>query len=133
MRVRRATLREWEQLRALHGASLEPSDQFTLTALRRKLRMGRVWLARLGGVAVGLCMLERNGYISAIAVLPELRRRGVGAALLRAAIRAGARRCEIRARNIASEALFKQAGFAVTGLKAGRYADGEAALEMERV
>lgn len=132
MRVRRATARDFAAVQFVHERAVEPRDAFSCSSLRQALGARRIRLALIDGQCAGLCVLARNGYINAVAVLPGFRRRGVGAALLRAAIRAGAKRAEIRAGNTASEAMFLRAGFRVTGLRANRYADGEAALVMAR-
>jgi ribosomal protein S18 acetylase RimI-like enzyme len=115
---------------------LDARDAFSRKRLRIHLTRGRVWFARVKGVAAGFCVVVPRGSLAsvhAIVVAPAFRRAGVGLALLAKALAAGERaRCEIRASNLASEGLFNKAGFIARRLRAGVYADGEAAIEFTR-
>ena len=70
-----------------------------------------------------------------IAVSPEVRRRGVGAALLEHVLAlAGAARVmlEVRANNVPAQALYESAGFVRDGLRPRYYNDGVDAVLMSR-
>lgn len=82
-----------------------PRDEALLAAIRRRVFVdeqqvppelewdgedagARHWLARQDGRPVGTVRLLADGHIGRLAVLPEARRAGIGAALLEAAVRA---------------------------------------------
>ena len=115
---------------------LDACDAFARARLRYLVSKDRVWIACVKGVAAGFCVViprAKTASVHAIIVAPEFRRKGVGLALLQAALEGNSdARCEIRASNVASERLFKKAGFAARSLKACVYADGEAAIEFTR-
>jgi ribosomal-protein-alanine N-acetyltransferase len=73
-------------------------------------------------------------HVHALAVARDARRRGLGAALLGAALAAARRRglarvhLELRASNQAALALYRRFGFAVRGRRPGYYAGAEDAL-----
>jgi len=119
------------------NAMLDARDAFAGARLRYLVDNGRVWMARINGDAAGFCVVVPRGKtasVHAIVVAPRFRRTGVGLNLLRSALGKCQRaRCEIRASNLASERLFIRAGFVANALKAGAYADGEAAIEFTRV
>ena len=83
-----------------------------------------------------LCrMAGDEAEILTLATRPRLRRRGVGATLLTAAIEAvsarGARGLflEVAADNLAARALYAKAGFVVVGARAGYYRRGKGAVD----
>jgi ribosomal-protein-alanine N-acetyltransferase len=81
----------------------------------------------VGYVGMWLCWGE--AHVLTLAVKPDQRRRGVGAAILEAALRhAAARGChyatlEYRASNRAAAALYARFGFRVVGRRKGYYQD----------
>jgi ribosomal-protein-alanine N-acetyltransferase len=80
--------------------------------------------------------LMKKGHVVSVAVLPELRRRGIGEALLAEAMKGmrlyNAKQCflEVRVTNEPAISLYKKLGFQVTRTINGYYADGEAAYVM---
>jgi ribosomal-protein-alanine N-acetyltransferase len=73
-----------------------------------------------------------------VAVVPERRQQGLGAALIKAAAEEarskGAVRLflEVSTRNPAARGLYQQLGFAQVGRRAGYYADGSDALVLSK-
>ena len=103
-------------------------------ARERDRSVGRVLAAEQDGALVGYVVawvIDDEAEILTIAVDPAARRRGVGRALVEAAL-AGTRRAhlEVRADNGAARGLYEGLGFEVVGRRAGYYADGEDALLM---
>jgi [ribosomal protein S18]-alanine N-acetyltransferase len=68
-------------------------------------------------------------HINNVAVAQEVRRRGIGAALLGGVLREGARMgarsaiLEVRAGNVAAQALYSRLGFGVVGMRKAYYTD----------
>jgi ribosomal-protein-alanine N-acetyltransferase len=73
-----------------------------------------------------------------VAVVPERRQQGLGAALMRAAAEEARSRgaiklfLEVSTRNPAARGLYQQLGFAQVGRRAGYYADGTDALVLSK-
>jgi len=88
-----------------------------------------------GGSLLGIA---KRGHVISIAVLPNCRRRGVGFALMKEAMKAmveyDGKECvlEVRASNTAGVGLYRKMGFRVKRTIRGYYADGEAACVMVR-
>jgi ribosomal-protein-alanine N-acetyltransferase len=84
----------------------------------------------------GLTGILKKGHVVSIAVMPEHRRKGVGKALITAAMEGmrhyGAKQCylEVRVTNDAAVILYKKLGFEITRTVHGYYADGEGAYVM---
>lgn len=80
--------------------------------------------------------LIKKGHVVSVAVLPELRRRGMGEALMAEAMKAmrlyNAKQCflEVRVTNTPAISLYKRLGFQVSRTINGYYADGEGAYVM---
>lgn len=80
---------------------------------------------------VGLWLLVDEAHVSTIAVHPSDRGRGIGEALLLAALdlagRLGAEvaTLEVRASNAAAQALYQKHGFSVVGRRPGYYKDNQ--------
>lgn len=102
---------------------------------------GRVWLvAESGGEVIGyagLTVVEDEAHVMNLAVAPEARGQGIGAALLArlmlAARESGIGRItlEVRERNSAALSLYRSAGFAEAGRRQAYYSEtGEDALLM---
>lgn len=78
------------------------------------------------GYAGMLCVLD-EGHICNVAVLPRLRRKGVGRALMEALVREGERRLlatlmlEVRMSNTAAQALYESTGFVRVGVRRAFY------------
>jgi ribosomal protein S18 acetylase RimI-like enzyme len=109
--------------------TLPRRDRFSPRELRALVDEKRVRVAYLDVTPCGFFILRGNRLL-AVMVAPQFRRNGCGFALVCEAVNAGARRCEVRAGNFASEHMFRKAGFRVEAIKPGVYADGEAALKM---
>ena len=83
--------------------------------------------AVFAGPADMLCVLD-EGQICNIAVSPAFRRRGVGRALIAALIEEASRRAlsvmmlEVRASNMAAQALYEASGFEKVGVRRAFYA-----------
>ncbi|MCS7120643.1 MAG: ribosomal protein S18-alanine N-acetyltransferase [Nitrososphaerota archaeon] len=81
--------------------------------------------------------LTKKGHIISIAVLPAYRRRGIGQALIKEALRAmiqyyKAKSCylEVRVTNTSAVNLYKKMGFEIERVIRGYYSDGEDAYIM---
>ncbi len=83
---------------------------------------------------VGVKRIADEAHVMALAVRPSLRRRGLGRALMRAALAApalvGVRRVhlEVRPSNGAARALYASLGFVATGVRKNYYGDEDALL-----
>jgi ribosomal-protein-alanine N-acetyltransferase len=86
----------------------------------------------------GLGGLIRKGHVVSLAVMPQVRRRGVASALLNAAIsgmcnyKAKQIYLEVRVTNEAGVDLYKKLGLEVTRTIPGYYSDGEDAYVMSK-
>lgn len=103
-------------------------------ARERARAVARVLVADEGGVPRGYVIawvIAGEAEVLGLAVDPGARRRGVGRALLAAAL-AGVERAhlEVRADNVAARALYEGFGFVVAGRRRAYYADGQDALLM---
>ena len=111
------------------------------------------YVAEAGGKIVGyvMCRVERGslytrfkpwgrqGHIISIAVSPEMRRKGIGTALMKAAIKSLREEynvdeiyLEVRVSNNPAISLYKKLGFKVVKTIRGYYRDGEDAYVMAR-
>lgn len=121
---------------AAEAAALERlcfSAPWSETAIREAAeRDDTVFLAayadgEFAGYAGMLCVLD-EGHICNVAVMPQLRRRGVGRTLIEALKEEGRRRSlavlmlEVRASNTAAQALYESAGFVRVGVRSLFYA-----------
>lgn len=103
-------------------------------------RLARYVVARSGGKVVGfggVWLMVDEAHVTTIGVHPDWRRQGVGRRLLIALIdlaqelRATRVTLEVRAGNLAAQALYGELGFEVTGRRSRYYSDdGEDALVM---
>ena len=86
----------------------------------------------------GLGGLVRKGHVVSIAVLPQVRRKGIANALMTKAIegmihyKAKIAYLEVRVNNDPGVALYKKLGFEVTKTLTGYYSDGEDAYVMTK-
>jgi len=92
----------------------------------------------VGLSSFGLGGLMRKGHIVSVAVLPQMRRKGVAQALINAAMDGmryyKAKQCylEVRVTNTGGIALYKKLGFDVSRTVHGYYSDGEDAHVMSK-
>lgn len=140
--VRAATISDLPAV--MHLETLFPQgDRISVRSWRRFLaREDCVWVADADGVLGAVVVLPRTGSgvarIYSLAVDEQARGRGVGRALIKAAlIRAAKAGCarmslEVRPDNDAARALYRKCGFHERGIKPDHYADGTAALIMDR-
>jgi ribosomal protein S18 acetylase RimI-like enzyme len=142
---RRATSGDAEALAAFEEANFR-SDRISPRQWRYQLRQPtiEVWMDEIdGGVLRGVLVLffrrrSRAARIYSLAVDPAWRGRGIGNALLeRAAASARERGCqrlvlEVRVDNEIALGLYRRAGFACLRTLPGYYADGSAALRLEK-
>jgi [ribosomal protein S18]-alanine N-acetyltransferase len=94
--------------------------------------VARNWVAEVNGRVAGMLVLwfiVDEAHIATIAVHPDFRRRGIGEQILISAIRAvrkeGAQRVflEVRAGNVAAQAMYRKYGFEITGIRPHYYRD----------
>jgi len=92
----------------------------------------------VGLSSFGLGGLMRKGHIVSVAVLPQMRRKGVAQALINQAVDGmryyKAKQCylEVRVTNTGGIALYKKLGFDVSRTAHGYYSDGEDAYVMSK-
>jgi ribosomal-protein-alanine N-acetyltransferase len=140
--IRRMTL---EDVPAVHEIDLlsfslpwpEHSFRFELT----ENPVTRGWVAEVDGKIIAMLVLWfiiDEAHIATIAVHPNFRRQGIGEQILLHALRdvqdEGAQRAflEVRAGNLAAQAMYKKYGFEVTGVRRRYYKDNnEDALLMD--
>lgn len=128
--VREAAASDCEALAAIDRAS-SPSPWSRSSLLGAvESPSSLLLMAELGGEAAGFAALQFGGELAAldeIAVRPDLRRLGLGSALLKEAVRfATARGCssltlEVRAGNLPAVGLYRSAGFKPVGVRPGLY------------
>ena len=112
-------------------------------AFRQELetnRMARYLVVRVGGQSVayaGIWLMMDEAHVTTFAVLPEWRRRGIGARLMLAVLRlsiemrASMATLEVRLGNIGARTLYQHFGFRPVGVRPRYYSDnGEDALIM---
>jgi ribosomal-protein-alanine N-acetyltransferase len=84
------------------------------------------WGHRLAGFIVARVIADEL-HVNNVAVRPALRRHGIGAALLRAALQRAERQgsisawLEVRAGNLAAQTLYERCGFHITGRRRDYY------------
>ena len=125
--IRRMTL---EDIPAVHEIDVlsfslpwpERSFRFEVT----ENRVARGWVAEVDGKIAAMLVLWfiiDEAHIATIAVHPDFRRQGIGEKILLHALRTvqeeGAQRAflEVRAGNVAAQAMYKKYGFEVTGVR----------------
>lgn len=139
MRLRDVGVEEAARLAVLHASAFPPAERWGEVAIRSMLE-ARDSFGILAGDESGEAgfVLARatvgEAEILTLAVRPERRREGVGAALLGAAAMAAAARgaealfLEVSERNAAARALYAGAGCTEVGRRRRYYADGSDAL-----
>ena len=125
------SMEDVEAMRAVERASF--TSPWSLEMYLAELKNPEVsffFLARSGDAVVGFCSFWRvldELHINNLAVLPEYRREGIGAALLARVLREGRRlgagraTLEVRRSNAAAARLYERFGFHVAGVRRGYY------------
>jgi ribosomal-protein-alanine N-acetyltransferase len=122
-----ATWRDLNALRHLEQVCF-PSDAWPLWDL--------IGVLTFPGVVTDIRRLEQVAWISVLAVLPDYRRRGIGASLLRACearLQVPKVRLSVRASNQAAINLYKGFEYKKHGVWSKYYTDGEDALILEKI
>ena len=140
-RIEPATWRDLNALRHLERVCF-PKDAWPLWDLIGVLTLPDVVRLKavidgemVGFVAGDIRPARRMAWIATIAVLPELRGRGIGAALLQACealLNVPSIRLNVRASNRDAIRFYRVAGYQHIGAWPGYYQDGEDALVMEK-
>ena len=89
----------------------------------------------VGFVAGDIRASENMAWIATIGVLPEFRRKGVGAALLKACeerLKVAHVRLSVRESNVGAIRLYERFGYKQVSVWTGYYSDGEDAVIMEK-
>lgn len=126
-------------LAAIHAACFPPAEQWGEAAIATQLVLpgGFALLDPAGGMLLGR-MAADEAEILALAVVPALRRQGLGRTLLAAAeasMRAAGGRVvflEVACTNTAARALYAAAGYREIGRRTRYYRDGGDALVLAR-
>jgi ribosomal-protein-alanine N-acetyltransferase len=139
--IQPATWRDLNSLRQVEQACF-PVDVWPLWDLIGVLTMPNVVRLKavvdermVGFIAGDMKPVERMAWIVTLGVLPEYRRLGIGAALLRACesqITFSTIRLNVRISNRAAINLYESFGYQKVGRWPGYYQDGEEALIMEK-
>jgi ribosomal-protein-alanine N-acetyltransferase len=137
-----ATWRDLNALRHLEQVCF-PSDAWPLWDLIGVLTFPGVVRLKscqdeqmIGFIAADIRRLEQVAWISVLAVLPDYRRRGIGASLLRACearLQVPKVRLSVRASNQAAINLYKGFEYKKHGVWSKYYTDGEDALILEKI
>lgn len=131
--IRRMTLQDIPAVHEIDVLSFnlpwpERSFRFELT----ENPVSRDWVAEVDGRIAAMLVLWfiiDEAHVATIAVHPDFRRQGIGEQILLCALRSvkleGAQRAflEVRAGNIAAQAMYRKYGFEVAGLRRGYYRD----------
>ena len=139
MQLRDMGVEESARLAALHASAFPPAERWGEVAIRSMLEMRDAFgiLAEDEGGEAGFILaraMAGEAEILTLAVQPERRREGVGAALLGAGAVAAAARgaealfLEVSEWNAAARALYAAAGCTEVGRRKRYYADGSDAL-----
>jgi ribosomal-protein-alanine N-acetyltransferase len=122
-------------LAAIHAAAFPPREAWGEDAFALQLAMPGVFglLHTRGGMIVAR-VTEDEAEVLTLAVAPDVRRQGVGRALLAGAMAAAREQAtktmvlEVAIGNAAARALYERAGFVEAGRRARYYANGGDAL-----
>ncbi len=123
-------------LAAIHAASFPPAERWGADVMALQLGLHGAFglIAAAGGGFILARVAADEAEILTLAVRPEQRRTGLGAALLHAAMAQAATRgaramfLEVALANTAARALYARAGFAPVGQRPRYYPDGGDAL-----
>jgi ribosomal-protein-alanine N-acetyltransferase len=128
-----------EAMAAIHAAAVPDGEAWDAGAIARQLALAGTFglLDPEGGMVLARVAAD-EAEILALAVIPQARRQGRGAALLAAAEQraaAGGARVmylEVAEHNGAARALYARAGYVPAGRRRGYYRDGSDALVMQK-
>jgi ribosomal-protein-alanine N-acetyltransferase len=115
----------WE---AYHNEIAEGRGALMLVARSRQTRLENGSAAEVAGF-IAARFTGDEVHINNVAVRPQFRLRGIGRTLLGSVLKEGARMgarsaiLEVRAGNMAAQALYQREGFRVVGRRRGYYAD----------
>jgi ribosomal-protein-alanine N-acetyltransferase len=134
-----ATAAEAAALAALHAAAFPPAEAWGPDAIALMLELPGSYAAWSPGAGFVLARAAGGeAEILTLAVLPAARRRGLGGALMAAALAGAALRgaaamfLEVAAGNAAARGLYHGLGFAEVGRRRRYYPDGSDALVLRR-
>ncbi len=119
---------------AIHAAAFPAAERWSAEAFATQLALpGGFGLIEAAGGLVLLRVAADEAEVLTLAVAPEARRRGIGRALLEAAMAAVAQRAvtlflEVARSNLPARSLYAAAGFVEAGSRRGYYPGGEDAL-----
>jgi [ribosomal protein S18]-alanine N-acetyltransferase len=127
-------------LAAIHAAAFSPGEQWGEDAMALQLGLPGAfgWIAPRGGLALARVAADEAEVLT-LAVLPAVRRQGVGRALLARVMTEAGRRgarslfLEVAETNRAARQLYTQSGFAEVGRRPRYYRDGADALVLRAV
>jgi [ribosomal protein S18]-alanine N-acetyltransferase len=131
--IRRMTLQDIPAVHEIDVLSFSlpwPERSFRFELIENPVSRG--WVAKVDGRIAAMLVLWfiiDEAHVATIAVHPDFRRQGIGEQILLCALRSvkseGAQRAflEVRAGNIAAQAMYKKYGFEVAGLRRGYYRD----------
>ena len=133
--LRRAIHADIEVMAAVHAATFAPADAWSAEVFDLQLAMPNIFglLHQKGGLILARVAAD-EAEILTLAVVPAVRRAGLGFALLAAAtelatsLSARAIFLEVSATNIAAQALYNKAGFIQAGRRRRYYSDASDAL-----
>jgi ribosomal-protein-alanine N-acetyltransferase len=133
--LRRAIQDDNEVMAAIHAAAFAPADAWSAGVFALQLAMPNIigLLHQQGGIILARVAAD-EAEILTLAVVPTVRRAGLGFSLLAAATNLarslGARAIflEVSVTNIAARALYTKAGFVVAGQRRRYYSDASDAL-----
>ena len=122
-------------LAAIHQAAFPPAERWSDASLAGQLVLpGTFGLLHPAGAFILARAAWDEAEVLTVAAVPSARRRGLGRALLTGAMQEAAARgaasmfLEVARGNAAALCLYRAAGFAQVGLRAGYYPGGEDAL-----
>ena len=128
-----------EAMAALHESAFPTDERWNAQALAEMMAMPGTfgWIANHGGFILARTAAD-EAEILTLAVHPDSRRLGLGAALLAEALRAAKARgaaamlLEVAEPNLAARGLYAGFGFTEVGRRKRYYADGSDALVLKR-
>lgn len=126
-------------LAAIHAAAFPPGERWGADAMALQLALPGAfgWIDPAGGLVLARVAADEAEVLS-LAVLPDLRGRGLGQALLEQAAATAAEQgaatmfLEVATGNAAARRTYAAAGFAEVGRRAGYYRGGMDALVLRR-
>ena len=142
LEILRATAGQIDAILKIERASFPNPFSRELFVTELKLSMAHLHVAMRAGEVVGYIDFWEVGpelHLINIAVRPELRRQGIGSAMMEFLLRYAQRKAfeiylDVRASNAGAIALYERFGFKPSGVRKGYYRDnGEDAVVMTRI